>query len=485
MNFRITSSTFTNRAIHFTAIHGANVSKYQNQIASGVKFQRPSEEPIAFRQVTALRTRFAELQADRKSINQATSVLNTSVVQIQEFSDLVTTAKSLALQGVQTFDSDQRNALALEVEGLLERLKSVSVATFNGRYLYGGTQSSQPPFEFSDPANDGGSIVVDYVGSSRRSRAIVGDSIAVDTYYDGSEVFGSAGRRETVILGSTGAQIGPGTDTLSGRTNLLVTNDTTTFLGASGVQSGTGAADGDTVIGQVGQHSLEIIDTAGDGSAGTIRLNGGTEIAFTNTDTNLRLEGPEGEVVYVDTTAITAGFSGTVDIDATGSLSVDGGATSIAIDFSVSQSVVHSTFGTAVSIDSTGISKAGTDFLEFSGTSNAFQVLDELASDLRNERNLSTPELSNALTRRIADLEGLATNAFDTLAEQSSSLATLDSLGFRADDLMNSIQINVSELQATDIPEAALRFNNSQSLLEYTYAVTAQLSSLSLLNFLR
>ncbi|MEL6110319.1 MAG: flagellar hook-associated protein FlgL [Planctomycetota bacterium] len=485
MTFRITSSTYTNRAIHFSAVHGSNILRYQNQLSSGVKFQRPSEEPIAFRQVTSLRTRFAELEADHRSITQATSVLNTSVVQIQDFSELVTQAKSLALQGVQTFDNDQRNALALEVDGLLERLKSVAQATFNGRYLYGGTQSSKPPFEFIDAADDGGSLIVNYLGSSRRSRASVGDSIAVDTYYSGLEIFGNSGREPTVIVGNTGAQPGAGTDTLTSRTDLIVSHDTTTFLGASGIQVGTDSATGDTLIGQVGRHTLQIVDTAGDGSAGTISLNGADPIAFTNADTNLRITGEPGEVLYVDTTAITAGFNGTIDIDATGSLSVDGGATSIAIDFSNTQIVEHSVFSTAVSIDSSQISQAGTDHIEFPGTSNAFQVLHDLATDLRNDRGLGNAASAEALSSRIGELDGIASNAFETLAEQSTSLATLDSLGFRAEDLMNSIQADISGLQATDIPNAALRFSNSQSLLEYTYAVTAQLSSLSLLNFLR
>ena len=485
MNFRITSSTFTNRAIHFSSVHGSNILKYQNQLSSGVRFQRPSEEPIAFRQVTSLRTRYAELEADRRSIAQATSVLNTSVGQIQDFSDVVTQAKSLALQGVQTFDSDQRSALALEVEGLLERLKSVSLSTFNGRYLYGGTQSGQRPFEFSAPGDDGGSLVVNYLGSSRRSRASVGDSIAVDTYYSGLDVFGSGTREPTVIVGSTGAQPGSGTDTLTSRTNLVVTHDSTTYLGASGVQIGTDSASGDTLIGPVGRHTLRIVDTAGDGSAGTLSLNGADPVAFTNADTNLRVTGAPGEVLYVNTTTIAAGFNGAIDIDATGSLSVDGGATSVAIDFSATQIVEHSVFATAVSIDSSQISQAGVDHIEFPGTSNAFQVLHDLAADLRNERGLDNGPTSEALSRRIADLDGIAANAFATLAEQSTSLATLDSLGFRAEDLMNSIQADISDLQATNIPDAALRFSNSQSLLEYTYAVTAQLSSLSLINFLR
>ena len=294
MHFRVTSTALTQRAIHFAAHHSSNVLRYQEQIASGLQFQRPSEQPISFRQVTSLRTRFAELEADRSAIDRTTSVLNASVSQIQDYTDLIKQAKIATQQGIQAIDDDERNALALEVDGLLDQLKSIGLAQFNDRYLYGGTKSGSPPFEFREPDDPAQTLTVNYFGSSQRSRASVGDSIAVDTYYDGSEVFGNAGRQSTLLFGLTGARVGTGTDTIVGRASLQVLHDTTTYLGGSGILPGTDSASGDTIIGQAGSHQLTIVDTAGDGSAGTITLNGGPPVAFTSADTNLRVAGPDG-----------------------------------------------------------------------------------------------------------------------------------------------------------------------------------------------
>ena len=133
---------------------------------------------------------------------------------------------------------------------------------------------------------------VTYVGTRQRSRASVGDSIAIDTYYNGLEIFGGSTREPTVIVGNTGAQPGPGTDTLTSRAELLVTHELTTYAGASGILAGTDSVGGDTIIGQAGTHRVTIVDTAGDGSAGTISLNNASPVAFTNADTNLRVEGP-------------------------------------------------------------------------------------------------------------------------------------------------------------------------------------------------
>src|SRR5439155_11953260 len=101
------------------------------------------------------------------------------------------------------------------------------------------------------------------------------------------------------------------------------THTSTTYQAGSGVQTGSGSAAGDTVIGPAGAHQLTIVDTSGTGAAGTVSLDGGPAVAFTNADTNLKVSGPNGQVVFVDTTAITANFNGTVNITANGTVSVD------------------------------------------------------------------------------------------------------------------------------------------------------------------
>jgi flagellin-like hook-associated protein FlgL len=331
----------------------------------------------------------------------------------------------------------------------------------------------------------GRTLDVVYEGSTQRSRASVSDSISVDTYYSGEEIFGSRGRGPTMLLGKTGARTGTGTDTMVGRATLNVSHDTTSYSGTSGVQPGTSSAAEDTVIGASGAYKLTIEDTSGDGSSGTIRLGSGDPVAFTNGMTNLKVTGVAGHVVYVDTTNISPGFSGTVDIESTGRLSIDGGESSVAIDFSSNQVVEDSLTGKAVTIDSSQILRTGADNLEFPGTSDAFQVLYELASDLRNQRNLNTMEMAESLDRRLGELENISKNAYESLGAQASSLRTLESLGHRVDDLKLAIEIESSQIQATDLPSTILQMENSQTLLQYTYAVMGELSQLGLLQFLR
>ena len=485
MHYRVTSFAIGSRAIQFSAKHNAAVLKYQEQISSGLRIQKASDDPIAFRQVTSLTSRLTELSADRQSLNNAKSILNTSVSQVQEFANIFSRAKVLSQQGVQAFDDSEREALALEVDGLLTQLKGISQSTFDGAYIYGGTRSDQVPFEFDQPNAPGQTLSVTYNGAKQNSRAYVGEAVSVDTYYAGEELFSLNQRSETIVYGSTGVQSGSGTDTLTGKAELQITHDTTTYLGTSGLAAGTDSADFDTILGTAGVHTVTINDTSGDGSSGTISINGGPEVTYSNTDTNLNVVGPKGESIFVDTTAIAGGFSGTVDVTASGSLSVDGGATKTPIDFTGDQKVTDSFTGKFTIVNATTVNSVGKNDLEFPGTSNAFQLLYDLATDLRNERELNPGELASSLDRRLGELDAMGEHAFGVLGEQSTSLATLERLTYRIEDLELSVESQLSDIQSTNIPEAVLRLENSQALLQYTYAVTAQISSLGLLDFLR
>ena len=485
MSNRVTASTFTRNAIHFTSMHNSQLLTAQRQIASGMQFELPSEKPIAFRQVRSLETRTVELQADKRVIGTARSYLNAGVAGLQDMTDLITHAKTLVQQGIQSIDSDERESLATEIDALLGQAERIALSQFDGKYLFGGARSNQPPFAFDEPLRENGPLTVNYQGVHQRGQSHVGDTLSVDTFYDGSKIFGGSGRGDTVMVGYTGAKHGGGTDTLIGRATLQVRHTATTFSAGSGVQVGTDSAAKDTIIGPMGSHQLSIEDTSGTGASGFVSFNGGEPVAFTNADTNLKVTGKAGEVIYLDTTNITAGFTGSVNVEATGTLSVDDGQSTQPITFGAAQVISDADSGRYVTIDSSNIRFAGDEALEFSGTADVFQLLKATADDLRNVRNLSNTEYGAALGRRLSDLDQAGKRVFDAMGQQSTSLRTLQSLEYRVEDLLLSAETSISEIQATDFPDAVLRLGNSQNLLQYTYAVTAEVSSLGLIDFLR
>lgn len=473
------------QALEYATSYQFELQKYQRQISTNLRFQRPSDDPIAFRQATSLSARLEELRTESNSISIANTKLNIAVSQLTQANEMLVQAKVLAQQGIQALSDGERQALAFEVEELLGGLKNVTKTKTGGAFLFGGTRTNRLPFEFKEPLVEGGTLDVSYFGSEFHSRSFISETVSVDSLYSGKQIFNSPQREPTLINSSTGADVGSGTDNIIGRATLQVRHTMTTYLGGSGIVAGASSPGNDTVLGPAGTHSLTIDDTSGTGAFGTISLNDGESYSYTSTDTDLKIVGGHGEIIHVDMSSITAGFSGTVDIVADGTLSVDGGLSTTAIDFSSNQTIVDSTTDRFTNINSSNIIRTGDDYLDFPGTSDAFQVLYELTQDLRNTRNLSNSDIAEALDSRLGELARASDNLLDSISQQSASLQTLDRLDDRNLDLSLEIETHLSDLQSADIPNAVLRLQNAQNLLEYTYRVTAEINSIGLIDFLR
>ena len=307
----------------------------------------------------------------------------------------------------------------------------------------------------------------------------------LDVVYSGAEVFQSRARSDTIFVGHTGAATGSGTDSGVGPATLSVIHAATTFAAGSGVQAGISSPGGDTIIGPSGSHMLTIVDTSGNGTSGTVSLNGGAPVAFTNADSDLEVSGPSGEKVYVDTTSIVAGFSGDIAITADGVLSIDGGASTTSVDFSSNQVIQNSLTGEVTNIDSSAIRQVGTEHVEYQGTADIFTALIELRNDLRNTRDLPSSARNDALNRRVGDLDRVREDVMSVVGEQSVALQHLDSLEHKVQDIQLETRRIISENESADIAEVAIKLQNEQALLQFTLASTAMVLDQSLLDYLR
>jgi flagellin-like hook-associated protein FlgL len=409
------------------------------------------------------------VSAARDRLNQANSdLLSIGTMFVQ--------ASSTASEARSSLSSDETEAYATAVDAMITQLRDSANSQFDGAYIFSGDAVQTAPYP-------PGSAQAAYAGSAASQSVPIPGRSDIQVLYTGDQVFHPTNRQATFYIGDTGAKAGTGTDSSVGRGVLTVKHTSTTYAAGSGVTAGTSSVDGDTIIGPAGSHTLTIKDTSGTGASGTISIDGGPEVAFTNGDTNLKVEGTNGQVVYVNTSSITAGFNGDVAVTGNGSLSRDGGATSVPIDFTTAQAVTDAD-GRVTFVDSTGITKPGTEQLEFTGTGDAFQALVNLRDDLRNTRGLSNADWQAALTRDQDDLDRIHNHILSVTGSQAQTLKTLDDLDTRFDNLTLDSQQRIADVSATDIPAAATELQGVANLLQYSYAVTAQIFKTSLLDYL-
>lgn len=474
MAMRITQQTQIGELVRQTSRHSANIARLQQKISSGLRVNKPSDDPLATKIILSRKELLSRYEAENRTLNVAQDRLNQSNSELLRIEDLLVSAKNTASQARSTLSDAERESFAQDIDSILGQMRDSANVQFDGDYLFSGDAVRTAPYP-------PGSAQAAYAGSAMRQYLSTTGRSSLAVLYTGNEIFNHVERGATVFIGETGAKAGAGSDSAVGLADLVVTHTLTTFSAGSGIAAGTSSAAGDTVIGPAGANVLTINDTSGTGASGTISLNGGPPIAFTSADTNLVVTGPNGEIVHVDTTAITAGFSGDIDVTANGEMSVNGGP-SVAIDFSTTQALTDPS-GRTTFVDSTEVRMAGTERLEYSGTTDIFQTLTALRDDLRNTRGLSETELQDTLTRRMDDIDRHHDNVLNIIGDQSQTLKTIEDLSVRLDDLTLEAKQRISDVSATDVAATAVELQEAQNLLQFSYAVTAQVFQTSLLDY--
>jgi flagellar hook-associated protein 3 FlgL len=481
MVIRITQQLASESARSYLSRQTAELFKVQQQISSGIRVQRPSDDPAAIRQSLIQSDRIEKLNSHTDALKQVRSRLSQAEVQINSAGSLLLRARDIALSAQQTAYGAENTALVRELEGIMQGLNSVANSSDETGYLFSGTAAGTKPFpniESSTGANT-------YDGSPLATQLNLTGDIQRTALLSGDYVFQTTNRGPTTLSGTTGAAVGTGANSFRGIRQMTVTHGVTSFAPGSGITAGASSAGGDTIIGAAGTHQIQIVDTSGTGTSGTVSLNGGPEVAWSSANTDLEVVGSKGEKIFVNMSSVTAGFNGNIDLTATGSLSLDGGLTTTAIDFSASQQVTDSRDTTAAFINSANITQTGVNQLEASGTADAFAAVKNLRDDILNTRNLSPSERAKAISRRLEDLERVQDHLTDVLGIQGVAMQQIDRLTERSEDLALAEKIELNDTIATDYTQAISRMQELTNLQQFTVAAVSKVISPSLLDYIR
>ncbi len=135
------------------------LGRVEGQISSGRKLNRASDNPDQISQALQIRADLEHLFQIRANLSRVRETVNTSEQALQSALLSMDRAASLASQGASgTSDATRRRLIAIEVEGLIGHMISLSNTRFDGRYVFGGTRDDRPPYVLdmtrANPAGD-------------------------------------------------------------------------------------------------------------------------------------------------------------------------------------------------------------------------------------------------------------------------------------------------------------------------------------------
>ncbi len=163
---RISAQSTTSQFQRLNAAAEAKVQKFNQQIASGLAFENPSESPADTSLLLGNSRRLARIDQYSRNATSANQWLASTDQALQSANDSMTRARTLTVQGLNSGSgTDAGKAAAAEIRQIREQLIGTANTTQGGRAIFSGTAEA--------PAYDAAGVYQGDTGAVTR---------AIDTY---------------------------------------------------------------------------------------------------------------------------------------------------------------------------------------------------------------------------------------------------------------------------------------------------------------
>lgn len=224
---RITQGMLTNNMLRNLMNSQSKMDKYMNQLSTGKKINRPSDDPVIAMKGMFYRSQVTEVEQYKRNVGEVHSWMDNSDAALDKATQAMHRLSELAVQASNdTYDEEERQSIKEEVEQLKQHLIDIANTNVNGKYIFNGANTGEKPIRtgqngLTEPTP--GSVKIE-----------VSKGVELDVNVDASELFDENffGAIDDFVtaLGSEDADISASIETLNNQTTKIV--DTRANLGA-------------------------------------------------------------------------------------------------------------------------------------------------------------------------------------------------------------------------------------------------------------
>jgi flagellar hook-associated protein 3 FlgL len=157
--------------------------KTQRKMSSGKQITKPSDDPFGTTRALSGRRDLEEIQQLQKNVDDASSWQGVTDVALSRITDVVQRSRELLVQGASDTNSTvQREAIAKEIDQLIETAKTEANGSYGGRYIFAGTATGTKPY------NVGGTDA--YNGDAGNIVRTIGPGVSVPVNVHGADFLG-------------------------------------------------------------------------------------------------------------------------------------------------------------------------------------------------------------------------------------------------------------------------------------------------------
>lgn len=148
MTVRVTQSMLNRTFLQNLSRNLASLDKLQNQLSSGRKIAKPSDDPVVAVRGMTYRSALVEIEQFKRNVDEGLTWLETTDKALDEATNLLQRARELLVHGLNgAMTTEDRAAMAKEIAQIKEQLGNVANTAVAGRYIFAGTDTKNPPYD--------------------------------------------------------------------------------------------------------------------------------------------------------------------------------------------------------------------------------------------------------------------------------------------------------------------------------------------------
>lgn len=144
---RVTQSMLSNNMLRNLNTSYGKMSKLQDQVNSGKKITRPSDDPVVAIKGMGYRTELEKIGQYTRNLGEAHNWLDTSDSSLGEVGDALNRVKELVVQAANdTNTADDREKIKAEIDQIKEQIRDLANTQTGGKYIFSGSNTQSPMY---------------------------------------------------------------------------------------------------------------------------------------------------------------------------------------------------------------------------------------------------------------------------------------------------------------------------------------------------
>ena len=175
----------------------AEIARLNEHLATGKSVNRPSDDPTGFDVARAMDQALGRHDQYLRTINASRLWIDETESSLNRIADHLSSVQEAGVRAANdTMSADDREAIAVQLEGLLETILGELNSKAGGEYIFAGAKTTAPPFALDGGAGSDGAGV-SYSGDDGNRLRTIGDGLAVSINLSGTDVI-TQGSGETI-----------------------------------------------------------------------------------------------------------------------------------------------------------------------------------------------------------------------------------------------------------------------------------------------